>query len=108
MTDETTPKTFEEYKLLLGDEINSISKDLWAYLHNRALSINQTVDQPGLNCIMAAVCSNIFAHYNALVFVDGVETREHVEKAMLKIFNENYKYALPKLIEQFQGKAKSK
>jgi hypothetical protein len=106
MIADKPPKSFEEEQVLLGKHTNTITRDLWAYLNNRVLSIDETIDQAGLNYIMTGVVVGLFAQYNASLVVDEIEPREYAETKALKNFNEWYKIALPNLIEQLNGKVK--
>lgn len=106
MTDDETPKSFDEHITFLSQHTNTVTKEVWSFMMNRVLEDGHNLDSGDVSYIVTGVCVGLFAHFNAVALVEGGETKEHIEKQMLENFNEWYKQALPDLVEQIKGKGK--
>lgn len=102
------PKDFSEMHQRLSQETNKITHEVWSYLTNRIQSIDMTIDLPEINYIVTGVCANVFAHHNALMVLDELETMEHAEGSMPRNFVEMYKWALPRIMEKLKGATNGK
>lgn len=106
MTNDESPKNFEEHQIFLTQMTSDISKKVWGFLAEQLNEHGAHLDQADVNYIFTGVCAGLFAHFNAILLIDGGESSEHVEKQMLENFNEWYKLALPSMAEQLKRKDK--
>lgn len=96
-----------EYLEVLTKYTNEVAKFIWEKIHEKLSQVvPREVDQADFNLIFTGVCVGLFAHYNAILVSEGLESAEFGEKQALENFSYWYKAGYPDLLKQVTDRKK--